>query len=331
MTRPQRDLDGSQTTVVYRGTRLGSVALAHIQEVIEGHQSCSHRFIAELVCEHFGWRRPNGELAGSSCAVFLERLSAGGLLQLPVRRQKRRSSHPDKDLEALLEALGPVPGSVECPPEGPLEVRPIAVEEWDGFRLHLRRYHYLGFTKPAGESLCYIALIGGELVALLVWGAAALRNGPRDRWLGWEDGTRERHLPWVTNNSRFLVLPWIRLPHLASRILGANLRRLSRDWRATYGHAVLLAETFVDTARFRGTCYRASNWLAVGRTQGFSRSRAAPKGFVHHGRPKAVFLYPLHRRAAQLLRSDPTATSRAPSAWQAPARRNPLGGAAEAG
>lgn len=304
MTRAYPLPSRPRAPVMYREMELGPVELALIQDVIDHHESHSNRFTAERVCEHFGWRRPNGDLAGSSCAVFLRRLSAQGHIKLPVRRQKRRSSHADKDLEAMLEALGPVAGFVECPPEGPLEVRPIAPEEWDGFRLHLRRYHYLGFTKAAGESLCYIALVGGELVALLVWGAAALRNGPRDRHLGWDDVSRERHLPWVVNNRRFLVLPWIRKPHLASRVLSANLRRLSPDWQATYGHGVLLAETFVDAARFRGTCYRASNWCEVGQTRGFSRDRQAPKGFVHHGHPKAVFLYPLHRRAVERLRSD---------------------------
>jgi hypothetical protein len=134
----------------------------------------------------------------------------------------------------------------------------------------------------------------------LVWAAAALYNGPRDHYVGWDERARIRNLPWVVNNRRFLMLPWIRQPHLASRILAANLRRLSRDWEAAYGHGLLLAETFVDPARFRGTCYRASNWLELGQTEGFSRQR---RGFVRHGQPKTVFVYPLHRRARARLRA----------------------------
>jgi hypothetical protein len=191
---------------------------------------------------------------------------------------------------------------VECQPSGPLCVRPIEPEERDGFWLHMDRYHYLGFTKPVGESICYAALLGNELVALLVWGAAVLHNGPRDLHIGWDSATKTRRLPWVVNNRRFLVLPWIRQPHLASRILGANLRRLSRDWQATYGHPALLAETFVDTARFRGTCYRAANWQYLGETLGFSRTR--DRGFAPNQRPKAVYVYPLHRRALALLKED---------------------------
>jgi hypothetical protein len=188
---------------------------------------------------------------------------------------------------------------LECQPEGPLTLRPIAQEERIGFRLHMQRYHYLGYEKPIGESLGYAALLGNELVALLDWGAPALYNTPRDRWLEWDAKTKAQRLFWVVNNRRFLVLPWIRQPHLASRVLAANLRRLSRDWEEIYGHAALLAETFVDLARFHGTCYRASNWLYLGQTRGFSRTR---DGFVANQRPKGVFVYELERHGADQLR-----------------------------
>jgi hypothetical protein len=204
----------------------------------------------------------------------------------------------------MARALGAVAGFVECQPEGALLVRPIAPAEWDGFWVHLDRYHYLGFTKPAGESLCYAALMGEELVALLVWSAAVPRNGPRDEHIGWSSDKRARRLSWIVNNSRFLILPWIRQPCLASRVLGANLRRLSHDWELRYKHPVLLAETFVDTARFRGTCYRASNWVYLGHTQGFSRTRHTASGFLRHDRPKAVFVHHLRCRAVELLRGD---------------------------
>lgn len=284
--------------MVYRGTALGATELDRIQGIVDADPALAQVRVAARVCVEFGWRRPNGEPASISCSVFLRALARQGLIRLAARRGKRSTRHADKDAAAILSALGTVPGLVECQPSGPLTVRPIAREEWDGFRLHLARYHYLGFVKPAGESLCYAAFLGTELVALLVWGAATPYNQSRDRFIGWDGAARERNLPWVVNNSRFLMLPWIRLPHLASRVLGANLRRLSRDWFARYGHGVLLAETFVETARFRGTCYRASNWIEVGQTQGCSRLRS---GFVAHGRPKAVFVFSLHRRSRELL------------------------------
>jgi hypothetical protein len=163
------------------------------------------------------------------------------------------------------------------------------------------RYHYLGYERPIGESICYAAFLGNELVALLVWGAAVLHNGPRDRLIGWDAELRARNLLGVANNRRFVILPWIRQPHLATRVLGANLRRLRRDWMALYRHPIWLAETFVDTSRFKGTCYRASNWQHLGQTLGFSRTREG--GFAANHCPKAVFIYPLHRRAMEHLRA----------------------------
>lgn len=169
-------------------------------------------------------------------------------------------------------------------------MRPIRAEELLGWRAHMERFHYLGDAALVGESLRYVALLDGELVALLSWGAAVLHNRPRDRYVGWDAETRRANLHLVVNNTRFLILPWAHRPHLASRVLAANLRRLSRDWEALYGHRVVLAETFVDTSRFRGTCYRASNWRCVGDTKGWAKRGA---GYRFHGQPKAVWLYPL--------------------------------------
>jgi hypothetical protein len=231
---------------------------------------------------------------------MLRRLEQRGKVRLPKPQLQRSGAarHADTDRRAFLEALGTVPGFVECQPSGPLTVRPIFPEERDGFLLHLRRYHYLGFERSVGESMGYAALLGNELVALLDWGAAVLRCPPRDRWLGWDRTTRERNIGWVVGNRRFLILPWIRIPHLASRVLGANLRRLNRDWQVAYRHPVLLAETFVDRARFAGTCYRAANWRYLGDTLGYSRSRS---GFFPNRSPKSVWVFPLHRRSRELL------------------------------
>jgi hypothetical protein len=290
---------GHEGPFEYRGTVLGPKEIDWLQRIADAQPTYGVRRLAEQACQHFGWLRPNGEPAKMSCAVFLLALAKRGVLRLPREKPDRRAVGQGRDEAEILASLGTVPGMVECQPSGPLTVRPIAREEWQGFRLHMKRYHYLGLEKPAGESLCYAALVGSELVALLMWSAPALFNGPRDVYLGWERRARERNLPWVVNNSRFLVLPWIRLYCIASQVLGANLRRLSSDWQARYGHRVLLAETFVDAARFRGTCYLASNWQKVGETRGWSRRRV---GFVKHGVSKHVLLYPLHRHAVGLLR-----------------------------
>jgi len=291
-------------SLTYRRTRIGPAELGWIQQAADGGSAATLTEVAGAVCRRFGWFRPNAEPAVASCVVFLRRLERSGLLRLRQPAFRRglagaKPRHVAQDEEQMLRALGPLAMWVELQPKGELEVRPIAEEERVGFRLHMQWYHYLGFERSVGESLCYAALVGNELVALLEWGAAVLHNGPRDRWLGWDRDQKARRLAWVVNNRRFLILPWIRKAHLASQVLGANLRRLSRDWEAAYGHQVYLAETFVDSGRFRGTCYRASNWQYVGQTGGFSRTRT---GFVANHCPKAVFVYELHPKGAERLR-----------------------------
>jgi hypothetical protein len=293
-------VDDATALFSFRQTPLGASECSWMQGQIDGGAQLSE--VAVAACRRFGWVRPSGKIPLAACSVMLRRLEQRGLLRLPETRQRRPGGghHEDAERLRLLDALGPVPGMVECQPEGTFTLRPIAPEERDGFRLHLQRYHYLGFKRSVGESMGYAAFVGQELVALLDWGAAFLHCGPRDHFVGWDDATRERKLPLVVGNRRFLVLPWIRIPHLASRILAANLRRLSSDWQEAYGHPVLLAETFVDVSRFKGTCYRAANWRCLGQTSGNSR---LSDGTRVRGCPKAVYVYPLGRDALERLRS----------------------------
>lgn len=165
----------------------------------------------------------------------------------------------------------------------------------------MARHHYLGYRGIVGEAMRYAALLDGRWVALLGWGACAFKSRHRDAWIGWPPALQWQRLKWVANNTRFLLLPRVRIPNLASKILSLNLKRLSQDWRAAWGHGILLAETFVDTVRFTGTCYRAAGWLPLGASRGFGRNA----GKYHaHGRPKTIFVRPLHPQARRLL-SDP--------------------------
>ena len=180
-------------------------------------------------------------------------------------------------------------------------VRPILSRERELWEDLMRRHHYLGFDGLVGESLRYVAERGGRWLALLAWQAAALKCRARDRWIGWPPVLQYRRLAFLANNSRFLILPDAHLPNLASRVLSLNLRRLSADWQAVYGHELLLAETFVDPRRFTGACYRAANWLLLGQTRGFAKQQQT---YRRHDRPKLVLVYPL-RRGARVLLSDP--------------------------
>ncbi len=187
-----------------------------------------------------------------------------------------------------------------------LEVRPIAREERAQWDLLMSQHHYLGFKSMVGESLRYVALQQGQWVALIGWCAAALSCKPRDQWIGWPACLQYSRLPLLVNNSRFLILPHLRMPNLASRILSLNLRRLSRDWLNAHGHPVWLAETFVDPSRFKGTCYKAAGWTFVGHSLGFRR---ASRRYVHHGEPKMVFVRPLHPRARKILNQPYTSSN----------------------
>lgn len=181
-----------------------------------------------------------------------------------------------------------------------VRVRPVSAPErarWDEL---MARHHYLGFRQMPGESVRYVAEFQGEWLALLGWASAAFKCGPRDRWIGWSPEFQWRRLPLVVCNQRFLVLPHVHIPNLASRVLSLNVRRLSRDWQAFHGHPVALAETFVDRARFTGTCYRAAGWLELGETKGFGRNAGR---YYHHGRVKAVFVYPLVNKVQSALAS----------------------------
>lgn len=180
-------------------------------------------------------------------------------------------------------------------------VRPITPSErvmWDGL---MSEHHYLGFKSLVGESIRYVAELQGRWLALLGWAAAALKCQSRDSWIGWSQAIQWQRLELLVNNSRFLILPGIYIPNLASKILSLNLKRLSNDWQHIHGHPVLIAETFVDTDRFTGACYKAAAWLYLGQTSGYGKHA---RHYVHHGQSKAVFVRPLSKKALIKLR-DP--------------------------
>ena len=177
-------------------------------------------------------------------------------------------------------------------------VRPVRCEERARWRQLMNAHHYLGFRPIVGQSLWYVATCEEQWVALLGWGAAALKCGARDAWIGWTPALKFHRLHLIANNARFLILPEWHRPNLASRVLALNLQRLSQDWERYYGHPILLVETFVDAARFRGTCYLAAGWQMVGATRGFAKRGP---GYVAHGQPKRVLVRPLHPQARQSL------------------------------
>lgn len=178
-------------------------------------------------------------------------------------------------------------------------VRPGERDDWDSL---MSAHHYLGLHSLVGESLRYVAEVPQGWLALLGWSTAAFKCRPRDAWIGWLPAVQWQRLPLIANNARFLILPGIHVPNLASKVLSLNVKRLADDWHRVHGHPVLLAETFVDTARFTGACYKAANWLYLGHTRGYSKNARV---YTHHGQPKAVFVLPLRKDARSRL-SDPS-------------------------
>jgi predicted transposase YbfD/YdcC len=191
-----------------------------------------------------------------------------------------------------------------APTTDSLVVQPVTLAEKPLWRELMAKHHYLGFGGTAGEAVLYVATIDDRWVALLSWNTGALRVSPREEWIGWDAAVRGKRLHLIANNSRFLILPGVNIKNLASRVLSQNLARLSDDWQRVYGHPIWLAETFVDPARFRGTCYLAANWQVIGRTAGFSRVIKSKGFFAPNQRPKIYLCYPLIRRCRQRL-ADP--------------------------
>lgn len=283
---------------------LGS-EIALVCEVVATCSGLSRKELANTISELVGWTRVNGSLKEAECLVLLERLETAGLLRLPEKQQTR----PIGSVTAIPRTAEGAPGS---PLIGRVEsFAPVRVERVaeagarQQFRELLDRYHPLGYRVPFGAHLEYLAWISRpepRVVGCVQFSSAAWRMQVRDRWIGWEDATRARHLQLLVNNSRLLLLPWIHVKNLASATLARVLRLLPRDWQAQYGITPLLVETLVDPAQYSGACYRAANWVELGKTSG--RGRDDRHHHRHGARPKRVFVYALRRDALARLRGE---------------------------
>lgn len=232
--------------------------------------------------------------------TLLLKLHERKLIILPPRRRQPPRRSPEPTLQLFDDPLpDPITGSLADLAPIRLDVVKAGHPAWKRLSAHLRRHHYLGFSRFVGENIAYLATDRqGRDLACLLFGAAAWKTQPRDQWIGWDHSIRQRRLSLVVNNSRFLILPWVRLPHLASHLLARVTRRLSDDWQQRYGHPVHLAETFVEQNRFKGTCYKAANWIHVGQTTGRSRQDRWNKMNVPI---KDIYLYPLTPHARERL------------------------------
>jgi Domain of unknown function (DUF4338) len=259
--------------------------------------------IARTVCELLEWKRPHGGLKNHECRQLLERLEAEGMLKLPALRKLGGRGPRRVDLSQTYFE----PEPIECPVS---ECEPLELALVEGsaesrlWREHVERYHYLGCRVPFGANLRYWVRNRQRELACLLWTSPAWKMKPRDVWIGWSDEQRQRNLQLIVNNGRFLVLPSVRVKGLASKILALSARQLPQDWHSHYGHRPLLLETLVDADRFRGTCYRAANWIYVGQTTG--RGRMDREHKADGQAIKDIYLYPLVRNVSQRICSDTT-------------------------
>jgi len=277
----------------YRGRQVTARDLDQVRAVIAAHPQASRRALSQRLCEAWQWVQPNGRPRDMVCRGLMLGLHRLGLIALPAQRRRppnplARRAHP----EPVALDRTPVRGTLAA--LGALDFVPVRRTDRESlFNALIEAHHYLGYTQPVGEHLKYVVYAGARPLALFAWSSAPRHLAPRDRFIGWSRTARRENIRFVAYNTRFLILPWVEVRHLASHLLGAMMRRLSADWQQLYGHPIYFAETFVDSERFAGTCYRAANWMRLGRTTGrgkddqthrATRSRKEVLGYVLHPR-----------------------------------------------
>ena len=265
--------------------------LPFIQAVIDEHWNCCRTHISKILCQKWNWIQPNGRLKDMACREVLVTLERQGHIKLPLGRHNGRNEKRNRFVAPVLVDQSPLVKNIaDYGPVTMTMVRNTPLEPLYNSLVH--QHHYLGYRQIVGQHLKYMAFLEDRPVACLGWGSAALAVKSRDALIGWDKPTKEKNLSFVVNNTRFLILPWVSIKCLASKLLSMNARRIVLDWMAVYQQPVYLLETFVEKERFLGACYKAANWICVGQTNGASK-----RGHDHlvHGLIKDVFLYPLRK------------------------------------
>jgi hypothetical protein len=275
--------------LILRGRPITPDDLTLIQSLIKEHSKKGRKFISQELCRKWQWFQPNGNLKDMAAREILLRLQSMGLIQLPPGRTS--GNNPKR-----YRFLAP-PEIIETPLEGTLSqfdppkikmVRHTPLEPLYNSLIH--HYHYLGYRQIVGAHLKYMAFINDQVVACLGFSSPAWRVSCRDQFIGWSDEIKAKNLHLIAQNNRFLILPHVKIPHLASKILSLSIKQIQKDWPKYYGHPIYLLETFVDKNRFKGISYKASNWILVGETKGFTKRGNVS---LYHGIIKDVYLYPL--------------------------------------
>ena len=276
-----------------------------INGIIKDNPTWNRTQLSKHLCEIWDWRFPDGRVKDMSCRDMLRALDKSGKIVLPKQNNTGRvSGSIEKPIQYMLHDTTPVEGAL-------VSLLPLRIEskiETGGllneYKFMIDMYHYLGFGRTVGENMKYMVYSkDGILLACLLFGSAAWSCKDRDRYIEWEPAVRKKNLQLMTNNTRFLILPWVNVPHLASHILSLIVKRVSSDWEQKYGHPIYCLETFVEKDRFKGTCYKAANWIYVGETTGRGRDDIDK---LYQLPIKDIYLYPLHKKYRKILGKEQT-------------------------
>lgn len=283
--------------MIIQGRKTSDEEIRFVQEFIDKRPNLHRRALSIELAEKWDWRDHSGRLKDMACRTFMLKLHRRGLIVLPpprraaVTRKHSFAEIPHSKIPIVCSLKGVLPLRIEVVSPGD--------ESSSLFRYFLTKYHYLDYRGVVGKNICYLVYDHqSRPLACLLFGAAAWQTAPRDSFIGGSHETRKNRLDFVVNNNRFLILPWVRIPHLASYLLGTLSRRIQKDWIQKYHHPIYLLETFVQKDRFKGTCYKAANWIYLGNTKGRTR-----QGQNHDpiAPIKEIYVYPLHRRFREFL------------------------------
>lgn len=288
-----------RASIVRCGREITSQELEEAKETVKGCSGLSRTELAETICEHWNWISASGRNKVTACMKVLEELESKGELKLPTKHKRlytervrgaehtQRTNRPAAPLIGSLVDISPVRLEIVTDLQ--------RVKLWNEY---LDRYHYLGYRKPFGCRLRYFIVSESGLLGCALMAGASKTIKTRDEWIGWDQKHRQQNLPWVINNTRFLIFPWVEIRHLASHVLGQLAKHVQNDWYRHFCYKPLLMETFVDPAKFSGTCYRAAGWLELGQTTGRGLRR---KGRNYTSTPKLIYVKPLTKDARERL------------------------------
>lgn len=289
-----------EKTIVVQGKKITYKDIELIRQIINTNPSWNRTHLSRKLCILWNWRATNGQLKDMACRSFLLKLEKHGYITLPLRQRSSGGNHRKVSVPYVSHKSTPI--ACDLGSLTPLRIELAKDKDLLGlFKCLLSIYHYLGFSGTVGENMKYMIFDKeGSPLSCLLFGSAAWKIAARDKFIGWNADTRKTNLKFLTNNMRFLILPWVKVPHLASHILGKVARRIRGDWIKRYSHPIYMLETFVEKERFRGICYQAANWIYVGQTKGYSRSdrHASPKVSI-----KDIYLLPLVKKFREALNS----------------------------